>query len=389
MIRITWLALALSLAAMAAPARAAERPAPATAGEVSVYRLRPDDVIDVTVLGLPDWNKTLTILPDGIVHYPRLGAIRAEGKTAEELRRFLFDRLNRFYNDPDVTVTIRSLRTDRATVTGAVKAEGIYEIRRGWTVRELLAAAGGLAATNGPLAPDQMRATLIRKNGQRIALNLAQLLAESGSADVPRLQPDDVLSVEDLSVPVWVEGQVAAPGKLVTLMPGGTVMDALLMAGGATREAALTKAYVRRGDQKIAVNLRQLMHAGSESALPLRLLRYDTLVVPENREKIVVWGGVKNPGPFPLPEDEKLDIPAAISLAGGPVPRARLDKVTFFRKVDGKYTPITVNVNQLLRKHGPGSDLVLQHGDMLVVPDPKQPFSPLTILPYVPLLFGL
>jgi polysaccharide export outer membrane protein len=347
-------------------------------------------VIEITVLGLPQLDKVVTILPDGTIAYPRLGTIKVAGMTLQELQAYLASErtgLNRFYNHPDITVTLRTLRTDHVSVRGAVRTPGIYDLRRGWSIRELLAAAGDLASVNGPPAPGQMRATLIRRNGERVLLNLPQLLSAEGTAALPPLEPDDVLLVEDLTIQVTVDGQVVQPGT-VSLPPGATVLDALRAAKGQTEKAALTKAYVRRGLETIPVNLLPLVN-GSTTALPFVLQRSDILSVPENKNKILILGGVVRPGAILLPEDEVLQIPDALGRAGGPVPRARLKDVSLVRQHDGKLTPTTVNVEEMLTKGRFNSDFTLRPGDTIYVPDPKDRgnFNPASILPFLTLLF--
>jgi polysaccharide biosynthesis/export protein len=380
--------LTLLLGSVSRPSAAAQATVPA-ASRSSGYHLRPDDVIEVTVLGLPQLDKTIVVLPDGTITYPRLGTIRATGMTPQELKAYLFDRLNRFYNNPDVTVTVKQFRTDHVMVRGAIKIPGIYDLRRGWTVRELIAAAGDLATPYGPPTPDQMRATLIRKNGQRIPLRLSQLIGEAGAPDLPLLEPDDELWVEDLTIQVWVEGQVASP-KLVALPPGATALEALKQAGGQTDKAALAEAYIRRGTEKIPINLRSYL-SGASGVSPLSpLQRYDTLVIPENKNRILIMGGVQRPGQYPVPDDEPLHLTDALGLAGGPVAHAKLDRVSLVQKVNGKPVHTPVDVRKMLKGGDLSRNALIRSGDIIYVPDPKQPgFNPLTILQYAPFLFGL
>jgi polysaccharide export outer membrane protein len=395
-IRQVLLTLAVILAAAVASPCGAASTSPAVATEAGgSYRLRSEDVIEITVLGIPQLDKTVTILPDGTISYPRLGTVRAEGKTLGELKLFLYEKLDQFYNIVDITVSVKSMRPDRATVSGAVRTPGIYEIRRGWTVQELLAAAGGLAVGNGPPAPDQMRATLSRKTGQRIPLNLAQLLSQQGAPNPPLVEPDDVLSVEDLAIQVTVEGEVKKPGG-VTLPPGATVLDALQAAGGGTDKAALSQARIRRGAQTLPVNLRALGSGKAGADIPT-LQRFDTLFIPENKNQFLVMGGVRNPGKFLIPEDEPLSLVGAITLAGGHVPRAKLKEVSLFNaspsepRVDGKSAHKTLDVEKML-KGDMSQSVTVRPGDVIFVPDPKDPKTPFnyqSLLSTALIFFGL
>jgi polysaccharide export outer membrane protein len=384
MIRPIFLALSLVIAALSAgfmtpPAAAAEAP--------STYRLRPEDVIEITVIGPAQLDKTVAILPDGTITYPRLGTIKAEGKTPEELKAFLLKGLDRYYNIVDITVSVKELRSDRVTVNGgAVKTPGIYQMRRGWTVHELLAAAGGLVIAGGPPAPDQIRATLHRKSGERVSLSVGQLLAEKGAPELPALQPDDVLTVEDLSIQIWVDGQVKQPGS-VTLPPGASVLEALKLAGGPTEKAALSKATIRRSGstQHLEVDLRAALNGGSEP-LPA-LQRLDTLTIPENKNQVVVLGGVQKSGPILIPEGETLHMMDVIALAGT-VPYANLSQVILARKVNGQPVSKTVNMQGMFTKNQSKNQTVanldateaLQPGDVIYVPDPKRQRTGINIM---------
>jgi polysaccharide export outer membrane protein len=386
--RRSFFCFTLGLAALAAPLANAAPAGPAATAPRSGYQLHPEDVVEITVLGLPQLDKTATILPDGTITYPRLDTIRAAGMTLQELKEYLYKGLDRFYNNLDITVTVKSLHTDRVTVRGAVRSPGGYDMRPGWTVRELLAAAGDLATTNGPPMPDQMRATLIRRNGERIVLNMAQLLAQEGAAGLPVLEPDDMLIVEDLTIQVNVDGQVVNPAP-VSLPPGSTVLDALRAAKGPTDKAALSRAYIRRGAQTIPVNLLPFRSGNVQNASLPVLQRLDTLYIPENKQKVIVWGGVQRPGPYLIPEDEPLTIMNAIGLAGGTLPRAGLKKVSLLRKVDTQYKETVINLAQMISHGGDLSgNQLLQPGDIVFVPDPKQT-NGFSVFSLLPLLLGL
>src|ERR1051326_882674 len=93
------LALLMSLASLALAGSLSA--APATAPAESSYRLRPEDVIEITVMGLPQLDRTGTILPDSTITYPRLGTIHAAGKTLDELKAELYRGLDQHYNNLD------------------------------------------------------------------------------------------------------------------------------------------------------------------------------------------------------------------------------------------------------------------------------------------------
>src|SRR5207247_2454983 len=158
-----------------------------------------------------------------------------------------------------------------------------------------------------------------------------------------------------------------------------------------TEKAALTRAQIRRGSQLIPVNLRPFASGKSGSGTPPAVQRFDTLFIPENKDRFLVLGGVQRPGPQLIPEDETLYLTAALSLAGGTVQHAKLKEVSLIQKLDGKTVQTTVNMEKIVRNGDLKGNMAIHPGDMIYVPDPKQPsnFNPFSILQGAAILFGL
>jgi len=85
---------------------------------------------------------------------------------------------------------------------------------------------------------------------------------------------------------------------------------------------------------------------------------------------------------------DPLPLTDALGLVGGTVPNARLNEVSLLTKVDGKYQPTKVNLAEWLKNGTVRDDPVVRAGDIIYVPDPKQPrsFNPLSLLQYAVLL---
>lgn len=118
------------------PAAAADRPP-------SDYRVGPLDVLAVTVFREPDLTfKELQVDASGNLLFPLIGAVRAAGKTANELSVEIAHRLDqRYLRDPQVSVVIASSVSQRVTVEGSVTEPGVYEISGASTLLEALARA--------------------------------------------------------------------------------------------------------------------------------------------------------------------------------------------------------------------------------------------------------
>src|SRR5690554_4471957 len=100
-----WVALLLVLAALSGRA--------VSAAEEEVYRIRPGDVLSVTVVPQGTYGHVVMVQPDGKVNYPAAGELEAAGRTIEEFRADLVRRLERELNAPRVTVTLQSSAPER------------------------------------------------------------------------------------------------------------------------------------------------------------------------------------------------------------------------------------------------------------------------------------
>ena len=86
----------------------AQQPAAVVPAGNEAYKIGPLDVLDVTVLKVPDLSKTVQVDRNGNITYPLIGEIPAAGKSARELARELAQRLGaKYLRSPQITVTIK------------------------------------------------------------------------------------------------------------------------------------------------------------------------------------------------------------------------------------------------------------------------------------------
>lgn len=167
---------------------------------------------------------------------------------------------------------------------------------------------------------------------------------------------------------VYLVGQVQNPGAY-ELRTGWTVMEAIAQAGGLTPKAALRKAsLIRRAtNQTQLLDLDRIMLKGDQSA-NVALQPGDVILVPEFLNRVLVWGAVRNPGPYDLNEGARvLD---ALIAAGGPDVKATVESVGIIRQTaDGKReVAATVNLNKIFKSGDESQNILLQHADIVYVP---------------------
>lgn len=130
---------------------------PVVAAAADAYRLQPGDVIAISVAGLPDMNLQAPVQMDGTLSVPLVGALAVTGLSLAEARAeiqgalagrllpgFLPDgrEVTRSVEREQVSAVILSYRP--VFVSGPVVRPGEVSFQPGMTVRQALAAAGGV-----------------------------------------------------------------------------------------------------------------------------------------------------------------------------------------------------------------------------------------------------
>jgi len=108
------------------------------------YLIGPGDVLEISVWKNEALTKKVTVLPDGIISYPLIGEIRAEGKTVVKLRNEIISKIKRFVPDPDILVAVLQVNSVFVYVIGRVNRPGRLVLNSNINVMQALAMAGGL-----------------------------------------------------------------------------------------------------------------------------------------------------------------------------------------------------------------------------------------------------
>lgn len=107
------------------------------------YRINPGDILQISVWKEADLQRELLVNPDGHFAFPLAGDMVAEGKTVEELRQELTEKLGRFIPDVVVTVAAVQLNGNKVYVIGQVNRPGEFIMNRGTDVMQAIGIAGG------------------------------------------------------------------------------------------------------------------------------------------------------------------------------------------------------------------------------------------------------
>ncbi|MBI4566720.1 MAG: polysaccharide biosynthesis/export family protein [Planctomycetes bacterium] len=267
--------------------RPAEPPLPFTAGDAlkefdavpeKEYRLGEGDAVTVQVWDRPDLSGPQIVGPDGAITLPVAGTLRVAGMTRDEAAKAIKESLSRFYANLTVTVRVDRYVSNRVVVLGRVNAPGVLQFDTPPTLLEALARAGGLAAEPN----HNLTHCAVVRGRERVAwIDLRRLMEDADLAFNLRLKPDDLVFVPDRGdTPVYVLGEVQKPG-LFRWTSDMSLLDALALAGGTTRDAAPSSMYLIRPSLGIQsqISLDEVMAVGNQG---LRLQKGDILYVPTN-----------------------------------------------------------------------------------------------------------
>lgn len=117
-------------------------PAPETRGEAA-YRIGPQDMLQIDVWKEPEITRQVPVRPDGKISLPLLNDVQAAGLTPMELAGVIGDGLKKYINNPQVTVSVSTINSRRAYVTGEVTKPGAFPLLPKMTVLQALTSAGG------------------------------------------------------------------------------------------------------------------------------------------------------------------------------------------------------------------------------------------------------
>jgi polysaccharide biosynthesis/export protein len=140
------------------------------------YRIQPGDILIVAVWKEKDLQSEVLVRPDGGLSFALVGDLQAAGRTIEELRETLNERLHKFIPDPSVTIAVKQIGGNRIYVLGKVNRPGEFPFSQPIDVMQALSLAGG-ATSFAALDDIQI---LRREQGRQTALRFRYSEVERG-----------------------------------------------------------------------------------------------------------------------------------------------------------------------------------------------------------------
>ena len=147
---VLFVALAVPVRAQDTNAKNIPAAAPTPAATDPNYAIGAQDMIDISVWKEPDLTRTVPVRPDGKISLPLLNDVQAAGLTPTQLADQITASLKKFVTDPQVTVIVTEINSQRVYILGEVARPGAYPLLPQMTFLQALSSAGGFTTFANP-----------------------------------------------------------------------------------------------------------------------------------------------------------------------------------------------------------------------------------------------
>ena len=167
--------------------------APVAATTDPAYMIGPEDMLDINVWKEPDVSRVVPVRPDGRISLPLINDVQAAGLSPQQLAANVTEKLRKYLNEPQVTVIVTAINSQRVYVVGEVLRAGAFPLIPGMTVLQALSSSGGFTAFADVKTIHVMRL----RNGKHIELpfNYREVLKGDNPDQNIKLEPGDTVVV--------------------------------------------------------------------------------------------------------------------------------------------------------------------------------------------------
>jgi polysaccharide biosynthesis/export protein len=181
------------VATAAAPAKAPAISGTAVANNDPDYKIGPSDVLRIDVWKEADISRVAPVRPDGKISLPLLNDVQAAGLTTMQLSTVIASGLKEYITNPQVTVSVNEINSQRVYITGEVTRSGALPLLPKMTVLQALSSTGGFTQ----FAKLKNIYVLRIEDGKKVkhAFNYKEVVAGKKQEQDIALQPGDVIVV--------------------------------------------------------------------------------------------------------------------------------------------------------------------------------------------------
>ncbi len=183
----------------------------------AVYRMNSGDQVEIRVYGHDDLGMVTRIGPDGTVGFAFLGQVKLSDLTIAEGSEVIRRGLEKYVKNPVVSITIREVASETATISGACGRPGVYQISNQTRLADLYALAGasGVRLFNGvDVDVADLEHSIIFRNGEILPVDFMRAINAGDPLHNIRIRKGDYVHIaQRLEASVTICGEVKSPHK--------------------------------------------------------------------------------------------------------------------------------------------------------------------------------
>ena len=163
-------------------------------GHDNSYIIGNDDVLSINVWKEAEISRSVPVRSDGKISLPLVGEVQAAGSTPLKLEHDISAKLKSYIAEPEVTVMVQQVNSQKFSILGQVNHPGAYPIVNTATVLDAIAIAGGFRDF-----AKQKSIYVLRQNPDgsqsRIPFNYKDVVKGKNPERNIKLQPRDTIVV--------------------------------------------------------------------------------------------------------------------------------------------------------------------------------------------------
>jgi len=251
-----------------------------------VYHISKGDRFNIYVYDESELStEGIVVKPDGTISFKLIGEVLVSGLTVAEATSLIEGKLAEYIQYPKVSMIPYELTGANVTIVGKVMYSGVYEIKGGMRVVDVIAEAGGLSSgifQNNTIELADLERSYMIRNNRILPINFKELIREGNMLhNIPIVDGDYIYIPSSVNKEVYVLGAVVNPWHFL-YKESMTLMQVITFANGFTANAREEVLVVRGGmnhPRLYRINTRRIL-AGEAQDFPLR--PNDIVYVPDS-----------------------------------------------------------------------------------------------------------
>ena len=215
------------------------------------YTLDAGDEFEIRVYNQPEMNTTTAVTPDGLISMPFVDKkLKVVGLSIPEAKKTIEEALGEYLVRPTISLIPLNLKSQTASITGAVVRGGSYPVSKNTRILDLYAMAEGGATRyiNGKeLDCWDFPHSVITRNGEQLPIDFALAIEQQDpDNNIQVFKGDRIYIASRAQSMVNVTGEVASP-QFQMWNPGMTILQAVSNCGGLKDQSNGIAVIIRGG----------------------------------------------------------------------------------------------------------------------------------------------